>query len=456
MSARSVVGINLDLPRHRPSRFRFGPGILGLLILSFGCTPGAGVGPPPSPAEIPALEEALREQPGSAAVLLRLGAAYREAGRTGEAVTTLERARELSPGDPGIVYYLALAHEDAEAWGEARQAYQAFLALDPDPRLERQVQDRLARMRRAELQEAVRAALAQEVALADTEPAAGTVAVFPFLFTGTEPEFAPLGRALAELTTSDLARLGRVEVLERARVQFLLDELALAEEGRVDPGTAVRSGRLLGAGQVVQGSVDAAADEVDVLATPVPVRTGEPPEPVTEADALERLYDVQGRMVLGLHERMGIQLTEAERESILGRATRSLQVLLLLGRALEAEDRGDFDEATELLEEAQEEAPDFPEVLDGLIRNRALINARDTSISDMASAGVPQLGPSPIGGPPGVAGPGVDPRDAFRDVEALVPGIRGRDPSAEILVVEGLSPSPALLEIILRPPGSGR
>ena len=423
-----------------------------MVVVAGGCAAGLGAPPAPSPAEIPDLEEALRDQPGSSAILLRLGAAYREAGRTGEAVEALERARSLAPADPGVLYYLGLSHEDGEAWAEAREAYQAFLELGPDSGLEPRVRERLERVRRAELQDAARTALAQEAALAGVEPAAGTVAVFPFLFTGVDAQFAPLGRALAELTTSDLARLGRVNVLERARVQFLLDELALAEEGRVDPATAVRGGRLLGAGRVVQGSVDATDDAVDLLATPVPVSTGTSPDPVAEADALERLYEVQGRMVLGLHQRMGIQLTEVEREVILGRSTRSLRALLLLGMALEAEDRGDFDTAAELMEEALEEEPDFPEASDGLDRNRLLINARDSSVSEVAMEGRPQLPPPPARGPMAL----IDPRDMFRDVEALIPGVTDRDPSMEFLNAEGLSPSAALLEIILRPPGSGR
>lgn len=441
--------------RRRPRWAAAASALLVVLSLTAGgCAAGLGTGPSLSPAEIPSLEEALRERPDSPSLLLRLGAAYREAGRTDEAVETLERARSLAPGDAGVLYFLGLSYEDQQAWREAREAYQGFLAMETaDAALNRRVRDRLAWTRRAELEEAARAALAQEAALADTEPAEGTVAVFPFLFVGTDEQFAPLGRALAELTTSDLARLGRVEVLERSQVQFLLDELALAEEGRVDPATAVRSGRLLGAGRVVQGSVDAGDDSVDLLATPVPVRAGPAPDPVAEADALERLYEVQGRMVLGLHQRMGIQLTEAEREAVLGRSTRSLRALLLLGMALEAEDGGDFDAAIDFLQEALVEDPDFTEASDGLERNRSLVDARDTSVSEVAMEGRPQLPPAPGQAPPSMTD---DPRELFREVEALIPGTSGRDPSVEFLNAEGLSPSATLLNIILRPPGSGR
>ena len=75
------------------------------------------------------------------------------------------------------------------------------------------------------------------------ELGARTVAVFPFLYRGSDPALEPLGRALSELLVTDLGQVKRLRVLERARVQVLLDEMDLAERGLVDSTTAARSGR---------------------------------------------------------------------------------------------------------------------------------------------------------------------------------------------------------------------
>lgn len=423
------------------------PAVGLLLLFSAACAAGPRPLAPPSPAEIPALQTLVSESPGDAGLLLRLGAAYREADRLQEARATLLEARARSPRDPGVLFYLGITHEELEEWAEAREAYQEFLDVEADAALQARIRARLPIIRRRQLVADARQALAREAELAGRQPAPGTIAVFPFRYEGSDPSLEPLGRALAELTVSDLVRVGRLTVLERLQVQALLDELQLADDGLVDPSTAARSGRLLGAGRIVQGSVSDEGARVDVLAAVVPSATGEVGDPVNEVDELERVYELQRRMVLSLHGAMGIQLTDAERDRIMERPTRSLQALLLLGQALAAEDRGDYEVAADLFDEVLDEEPGFEEAESGRDRSRGAVDAEDVDVSELAFEGQPQIPPGP--------GPVFDPRDGFRDVEAIIPSPMGRDPSAEFLDSEGISASPTVIEIILRPPGGG-
>ena len=75
----------------------------------------------------------------------------------------------------------------------------------------------------------------------------------PFRYTGSDTTLRPLERGLAAIVVTDLSRVRRLRLVERERLQVLLDELQLAASGRVDPASGARSGRLIGAGQVVQG-----------------------------------------------------------------------------------------------------------------------------------------------------------------------------------------------------------
>jgi cytochrome c-type biogenesis protein CcmH/NrfG len=68
----------------------------------------------PSAAEIPDLEVAVRREPGDAGLLVRLGAAYRAAGRLEDARITLERSVALNPADGGGALFLGLTYEDLE------------------------------------------------------------------------------------------------------------------------------------------------------------------------------------------------------------------------------------------------------------------------------------------------------------------------------------------------------
>ena len=84
------------------------------------------------------------------------------------------------------------------------------------------------------------------------------VALFPLQNQG--PAGAVTGgvafnRALMAMITTDLSRVPGVTVLEREKVDRLLDELKLAASGLVEPATLAAPARLLGAGTVIAGAV---------------------------------------------------------------------------------------------------------------------------------------------------------------------------------------------------------
>jgi TolB-like protein/outer membrane protein assembly factor BamD (BamD/ComL family) len=67
-----------------------------------------------------------------------------------------------------------------------------------------------------------------------------------------------------------------LKVIERERIQWLLNELELQkDEEKVDPSTAVRTGKLLGANAVVFGSYTVFEGQMMILARVVKVETGE-------------------------------------------------------------------------------------------------------------------------------------------------------------------------------------
>src|SRR5690606_9322693 len=172
-----------------------------------------------------------------------------------------ERVLDADSGNREAGLLLGTVHEEQGEYAEADARYRSYLENSPDPGLRAEVAGRLERVRRRLLLAEARMLVEREQELAGNAPAPRTVAVFPFLLQTNDAGLDPLGRAMAELLATDLAQTDRLTVLERLRVQLLLDEIQLAETGLVDPSSAARSGRLLGAEQVVQGSLrgDAAA-----------------------------------------------------------------------------------------------------------------------------------------------------------------------------------------------------
>jgi tetratricopeptide (TPR) repeat protein len=414
------------------------------LFVVTGCASAMGPILPPSPAEVPALEDRVRQVPGDASAQLRLGVAYLEMGRTDEARRALETAAMRAPESDVVRFYLGLAYEALERWSDALAAMEAVAAESEVQALRDPALLRLPLLRRQVVAAEIRASVGNEAILASRPPLASSVAVYPFRFRGADPGLAPLGTALGALVAGDLARVERVTVMERLRVQLLLDELRLAEEGYVDPATAARTGRLLGAERVVQGTLEGGADRMEVLAGVVRVGTTEEPASIADGDALDNFFDLQKRVVLSMFASMGIQLTPAERDRVLERSTRSLQALLLYGRALEAEDRGDWATAARLFQEAAEEDPAFEEARSGQARTRSLVTAATEPLQRLAQGAHPSLPP-----PSGPGAPNVD----LGGLREMIPVPGARDPLAELLGREGLRPAPSIIDILLRPTG---
>lgn len=103
--------------------------------------------------------------------------------------------------------------------------------------------------------------------------AARRVAVLYFENSGN-PELEMLRLGLAEMLISDLAGSPGIEVVERGRINDLLGELDLQKTDKVDQGTAVQMGKLLGVERVVVGSYFALMGQFQLMGRVIDVQTG--------------------------------------------------------------------------------------------------------------------------------------------------------------------------------------
>jgi TolB-like protein len=84
-----------------------------------------------------------------------------------------------------------------------------------------------------------------------------------------------VGEAIRETVTADLKALGGVRVVERSELDRVLNEQHLTQSGEVDPATAARVGKLLGATLIATGAYQRAEPSVRLTARFVSVETGE-------------------------------------------------------------------------------------------------------------------------------------------------------------------------------------
>jgi TolB-like protein/Tfp pilus assembly protein PilF len=362
----------------------------------------------PAPSDLTALEAAQKQRPRDAGLLTRLGIAYYDAKQFGRARDVLNSALVITNQNYPAHVYLGLSYEELGLLDSARAAYGTAAGQARDPAQRGEIEDRLNLLTRKELRQAARVAIAQETTLSRTPPASNTIAVFPFRYVGTNEELRPLGRGLTQMIITDLGKLNRLTLLERERVQALVDEMALNDAGRVDAATGARSGRLLRAARVVQGSIQDVPGKTDLRldATVVDATSSSVVATGTGSDQLQQLFALEKLVLFRLLDKMGVAITPAERRDLTERPTADLQAFLAFSRGLEAEDQGDFAGAEANYSAALALDPNFRQARDR--RTSAQRSAQALRVTPAALAGLAPGGGLGENGPPGggTSGPG--------------------------------------------------
>ena len=187
--------------------------------------------------------------------LLRSGLEAFHDGNDDLARQRLLAVREQAPGDAVVDYYLgliALRHDDQEA---ALRHLQAYARQDPDGAAEREVGKTLTLLSSVQLQQEVATAVAREREVATTPPEPGSIAVNAFVNRGDDA-YRPMSKGIAAMIIADLSKVPGLKVLEREKVQLLVDEMKLGDAGLADSASAVRSGRLMRAEKVIVGNFE--------------------------------------------------------------------------------------------------------------------------------------------------------------------------------------------------------
>ncbi len=328
--------------------------LAGALAVS-GCAPAISG----SAENVARLERAHTADPKSEDVQRSLGIAYFQAKRYADARTALQAASSMTPDDGVAALYLGLTAEAQDDLPAARSAYETYLKVGRTRRVRTQIQNRLEALKLREIQLAAKQALARESEIASIKGPPNTIAVMPFRFSGSDTTLKPIERGFAELVTTDLSHISALTVVDRMRLQALLDEMALEQQNGVSAGSGVRAGKLLQVGRMVGGTIDQTGDQLQANAIITDVATDQAANPTTDKESLDQLFTLEKNIVFGVIDNLGVVPTTAERNAIDQRPTKSLAAFLAYSRGLELEDQGRFDDATRFFDNAVRLDPNF-------------------------------------------------------------------------------------------------
>jgi TolB-like protein len=196
-----------------------------------------------------------------------------------------------------------------------------------------------------------------------------TVAVLPSFDNSSllnHADYESLGKGIADVLITELTANNGIRVIERDRIQSLIDEQNLGASGRVDKETAVKVGKLLGVHHVIMGGfiVDPQG-RMRLDARAVNVETGIVEHAETVTDKADNLLAVLSTLADKLNKGMKLppMPNGAARPALAPEATKPgrWRDLILYARAEDANDKKDRTQALALYKDFLEKSP--PNVL---------------------------------------------------------------------------------------------
>lgn len=317
-----------------------------------------------------------------------------EQGRNDEAIARMRRALVNSPNDPMYIKLLAIAQYNKKQYDEAAKLFQQVLVLDEEDdqaayylaatyeatknfdraiqyyrlyneltflgEFKETVEARIKLLYRQQMEAEAQRALAMEQQLDVSKIPANTIAILYFENKGLKSELNPLQKGLSEMVITDLSKVKSLKVVERVRLQELVQEMNLGETDIVDQKTAPRLGKLLGANRLVKGSFfDLTSEKLNIDAFVTKTRSGEIDVSTNISGNIKDFFRLEKELVFKIIDEMKIKLSDEEREAILEIPTEDFFAFLQYSRGLDFEDRGQFTQAFEAYSQAAVSDPSF-------------------------------------------------------------------------------------------------
>lgn len=261
--------------------------------------------------------------------------------------------------DPRTIFYYGMTLEYLGDIDGALRVYINYTDVPSSSQYRKLIEGRYLTLTRDVVQRQFQKLLEEEQKLGLERIVPKAVAVFPLAYQGTDPKYEALGRGLSEMMLIDLGQVKGLQVLERIRVDALLEELKFGQTAYVDKATAPRVGKLLSAGRVISGAfnVNNYNLRMDVAAWDIVQRKF--PDPTTKSDDLDNMFRIEKELVFSIIKDLGITLTAEEHDRIERVPTRSTFAFINYCLGLKNEQARDYRAARVYYGEAASLDPDF-------------------------------------------------------------------------------------------------
>ena len=289
-----------------------------------------------------------------------------------EAEIYIEKALKLSPTDPELLFNKGLNYEFLNDTAKAIEAYSKYDFVEQTSEYRDMMQGRFLLLSNEKIKADTRKLSGRENTVSTDELSGKSIAIFPMDYIGQDEKYSVLSKGFSEMISIDLGKVREIKVLERIRLQTVLDELKFGQSTFVDRETAPRVGKILSAGKLYDGIIDINSDGelfievshwdiVKNLRSPAIKRDGD----------LSELFLLEKEIVFHILDQLKIRLTPLEREEIEYIPTTDINAVLAYSRGLAQEEEGNYAQAALSFNNAAEIDPGFAEASNKQIENQS-------------------------------------------------------------------------------------
>lgn len=279
----------------------------------------------------------------------------------------LDRSVAMDPEDDQAVYYLASCYEAVFEYQKAIQYYRRYQELTVFGEYRDIVEARIKILFRQQMDIEAKKALVEESQLDVAAIPSNTIAVLYFENKGNMRNLDPLQKGIADMMITDFSKVQSVRVVERLRLQKLMEELNFSETNLVDERSAPRLGKLLGAYRLVKGTFfDLTSEKLRIDAFVARTRTGELDGVTDISGNMTEFFRLEKELVFKILDELKIHITDPEREAILEIPTENFFAFLQYSQGMDYEDKGMYAEAVQCYSSAVQSDPKFSQAKSSL------------------------------------------------------------------------------------------
>jgi tetratricopeptide (TPR) repeat protein len=262
--------------------------------------------------------------------------------------------------DGETIFYLGLVYEATEDYDKAINYYKEYSTISVDADIASLIEGRISFINKKKMEQEVKLALQNEGKLSSEPVPANTIAVLYFQNLGDKKDLDPLQKGLSEMLITDLSKVSSIKIVERVKLQSLLDEMKLSTTSSFDQVSAPRMGKLIRAEKLIKGSfLNVGEDKFRVDANFIGTQDGVYKQVNNVSGNLSDYFKLEKDLVFNIIDDMGIKLTDKEREDIRIIPTESFLAFVAYSKGLDMEDRGMYQEAANQYKAAVSLDPSF-------------------------------------------------------------------------------------------------